>query len=174
MQASAAGRCAPVPTTETLPVSLTFRNGCIYAVAMRPASRGQQPYCGSEHMPKRDPIRRSSVFPMRIFAFWREQSGAIALEMALVGPPSFDLSTNSSISGSCRQPTVLDGARAMRRGPDPHGASAVRDQPITTAFKTRFAPQGARCGHTTQCTRMSFHVRYTSFGAVSFPPCAAE
>src|ERR1700730_9557131 len=92
-----------------------------------------QPYFGSAYAQKRSD-QRGSGSPMRIFRrFVRQQSGAIALEMALVGPPFFlilltiidlglMLANQSLLDGAAR-----DAARLIRTGQVQSATS-----PITT------------------------------------------
>ena len=111
---------------------------------------------------------------MRIFRrFARQQSGAIALEMALVGPPFFlilltiidlglMLANQSLLDGAAR-----DAARLIRTGQVQSATS-----PITT-FQNLLCSDMGPVMTTAQCSaNVIFTVQtFTSFGAVSFTPC---
>jgi Flp pilus assembly protein TadG len=112
---------------------------------------------------------------MRIFRrFARDQLGAIALEMAVVGPPFFlilvtiidlglMLANQSLLDGAAR-----DAARLIRTG-----QAQVATSPITT-FQNLLCSDMGPVMTTAQCSaNVIFTVQsFTSFGAVSFTPCA--
>ncbi|MGC2204289.1 MAG: TadE/TadG family type IV pilus assembly protein [Stellaceae bacterium] len=103
-----------------------------------------------------------------------DQAGSSAVEMAFVGPPflllllaifelGLTLTTQSLLDGAAR-----DAARLIRTG-----QVQTQTSPITTFQNLLCAKMGALMTTSNCASKVTFEVQvFTSFGSVSFTPCA--